>query len=370
MIGQTISHYRIVEKLGEGGMGVVYKAEDTKLLRPVALKFLPPSALGDDADKQRFLREAQAAAMLDHPNIAAVYEIDEVDGRTFLAMAYVDGPTLSARIAECPMKAEEALDVAIQIAQGLGEAHRNGIVHRDVKSANILLTERGQVKVTDFGLAFLAGRTRLTQSGTTLGTPAYMSPELAQGVTADRRTDIWSLGVVLYEMLTGRLPFDGQQEQVVVYSIINEDPQPMTALRPDLPVELNRILRKALAKSPEERYQHMDDLAVDLRRVRKQLELFASSGAHMAETGSAVRPSLSATGAFLTATSAALPTSRPRRLVVPILVALLVLAVGLILFLLWRLETATDARLDLPSPPVYKGAVFLPESTVSTTDCC
>jgi serine/threonine protein kinase len=336
MIGRTISHYRIIEKLGEGAMGVVYKAEDTKLLRPVALKFLAASTLGSDADRQRFLREAQAAAMLDHPNIAAVYEIDEADGLTFMAISYVDGPTLAARLAQGPMAVEEALDTGIQIALGLGEAHRKGIVHRDIKTANILLTTKGQVKITDFGLAYLADRSRLTQSGTTLGTPAYMSPELAQGVTTDRRSDIWSLGVVLYEMLTGRLPFDGQ-EQVMVYSIINEDPQPVTAARAGLPAELDRIVSKTLAKRPEERYQHTDDLAVDLRGLRKRIELSKSSGAHMAATGAAVRPALSSTGAFLTATSPALPTARPRRPSVPLLVALLVVAVALIVFLLWRL---------------------------------
>lgn len=351
-------------------MGVVYKAEDTKLLRLVALKFFSPSALGNDADRQRFLREAQAAAMLDHPNIAPVYEIEEADGQTFLVMAYVDGPSLAGRLSQRPMAVEEALDVGIQIAQGLKEAHGKGIVHRDVKSANILLTAYGQAKITDFGLAYLAGRSRLTQSGTTLGTPAYMSPELAQGVPADRRTDVWSLGVVLYEMLTGRLPFDGQQEQVIVYSIINEDPEPATALRPELPVELDRIIRKALAKRPEERYQHTDDLVVDLRRVRRQLELYAGSGAHMAATGSAVRPSLSATGAFLTATSPALPVSQPRRNIVPVLVVLLVLALGLIVFLLWRLQSVADQSPDRSSVAVQEEISFASRMTISQIDCC
>jgi serine/threonine protein kinase len=359
MTGRTISHYRIVEKLGEGGMGVVYKAEDTKLLRPVALKFLSASMLGSESDKQRFLREAQASAMLDHPNIAAVHEIDEVDGQTFIAMTYVDGPSLAARMAERALNVDEALDVGIQIAQGLGEAHGKGIVHRDIKGANILLTARGQVKITDFGLAHLAGRSRLTKSGTTLGTPAYMSPELALGNTTDRRSDIWSLGVVLYEMLTGRLPFDGQVEQVMVYSIINEDPQPLSALRRGLPADLGRIVLKALAKRPEERYQHTDDLAVDLRRVRKQLELCDSSGAHSAESGSAVRPSLSATGAFLTATSLANPASHSWRPTVPLLVALLVLALGLIVFLLWRLQATSAADpVGQYLRPVYEQAGY------------
>jgi serine/threonine protein kinase len=335
MIGQTISHFRIVEKLGEGGMGVVYKAEDTKLLRTVALKFLSPKALGSDAEKQRFLREAQAAGILDHPNIATVYEIDECEGHTFMAIAYVDGPSLAARIANQPLKATEALDVAVQIAAGLQEAHEKGIVHRDIKSANILLTSKGQARITDFGLAYLSGRSKLTKSGTTLGTPAYMSPEQAQGRVTDRRSDIWSLGVVLYEMLTGRLPFDGQQEQAVVYSLINETPQAVTALCGGLPAELDRIVYKALAKRPEERYQHADDLVVDLRRLRRQLESGEGSGACAAAMPPEALP-WSGTGAFMRATSPARPAVRPRRLVVKVLVALLVALAAVILLLLVR----------------------------------
>ena len=181
MIGQTISHYKITAKLGEGGMGVVYKAEDTKLRRIVALKFLSTATLGDEDEKARFLREAQAAALLDHPNIAAVHDIEETDGRTFMAMAFIDGPTVGEKIKERPLKMEEALDIAIQICEGLKEAHENGVTHRDVKPANIMLTRKGRVKITDFGLAHLAGRSKLTKSGTTLGTPAYMSPEQALG---------------------------------------------------------------------------------------------------------------------------------------------------------------------------------------------
>jgi serine/threonine protein kinase len=277
MIGRTISRYRIVEKLGEGGMGVVYKAEDTKLLRTVALKFLSQQAADGDAEGRRFLREAQAAGILDHPNIATVYEIEESEGQTFIVMAYVDGPSLAARIADRPFEIAEALDIAIQISLGLQEAHEKGIVHRDIKSQNILLTGKGQVKITDFGLAYLAGRSKITRSGTTLGTPAYMSPEQAQGQSADRRSDIWSLGIVLYEMLTGRLPFDGDYEQVIVYSLINEDPEPVSALCKGVPAELDRIITKVLAKRPEERYQHVDDLAVDLRRLRKQFPASESS---------------------------------------------------------------------------------------------
>src|SRR3970040_2369205 len=194
MIGQTISHYRIVEKLGEGGMGVVYKAEDLKLGRAVALKFLPSHLLESDEHKARFLHEARAAALLDHPNICTVYAIDEAEGRTFLAMACLEGQTLKQKIAARPLPLQEALDIAIQIGQGLQAAHEKGIVHRDIKPANIMITPQGQVKIMDFGLAQLSDRTKLTASGMKLGTPAYMSPEQTEGKLADRRGDIWSLG--------------------------------------------------------------------------------------------------------------------------------------------------------------------------------
>ena len=272
MIGQTISHYKITGKLGEGGMGVVYKAEDIKLRRIVALKFLSTAALGDEDEKARFSREAQAAAMLDHPNIAAVHDIEEMDGRTFMAMAFIDGPTIGEKVKERPLKMEEALDIAIQICEGLKEAHEQGVTHRDVKPANIMLTRKGRVKITDFGLAHLAGRSKLTKSGTTLGTPAYMSPEQALGEPTDRRSDVWGVAIVLYEMLAGRPPFVSEHEQAIIYSIINEDPEPLTAVRTGLPTELDRVMFKGLAKRPAERYQHVDDMLVDLRRLQKKLE--------------------------------------------------------------------------------------------------
>ncbi len=268
VIGRTISHYRITEKLGEGGMGVVYKAEDTKLKRPVALKFLRADLLEDDEHKERFLREAQAAAALDHSNICTVYEIDEADGQTFLSMAYLEGETVKEKIKARPLKLEDALDIAIQAAQGLEAAHEKGIVHRDIKSANLMVAPRGQVKILDFGLAQLAERSQLTKTGTILGTPAYMSPEQAQKETTDRRTDIWSLAVVLHEMVAGKLPFQRQREQAVLYAIVNEEPEPLTAQRVDVPVELDRIVGKAMAKSPDERYQHVDELLVDLKARR------------------------------------------------------------------------------------------------------
>ena len=271
MIGQTISHYRIIGKLGSGGMGVVYKAEDTNLDRAVALKFLAAHLLESEEHKQRFLREAKAAASLDHPNICTVYEIGEADGHVFLAMGFVDGQEVRAKIKERPLKLDEALDIAIQAGDGLRAAHQKGIVHRDIKSSNLMQTSSGQVKIMDFGLAQLTGGSRLTKTDAMLGTAAYMSPEQAQRLSTDERTDIWSLGVVLYEMVTGRLPFAGEREQAVLYSIINEPHEPVTAVRVGVPTEFDRIIGKALAKKPEERYQHLDDVLVDVRALRGQV---------------------------------------------------------------------------------------------------
>jgi len=230
--GTMVSHYRILEKFGGGGTGVVYKAEDIKLKRPVALKFLLPELTRDPEAKERFIHEAQAASALDHPNICTIYEINETeDEQMFIAMAYYEGETLEQKIEYGPLKLEEAIDIAIQVTEGLQEAHKKGIVHRDIKSANITVVTRGQVKIMDFGLAKLAGQAKLTEAGTTLGTAAYMSPEQTRGGEVDHRTDIWSLGVVLYEMVTGQLPFKGKYEQAVMYSILNEDPEAITALR-------------------------------------------------------------------------------------------------------------------------------------------
>ena len=287
MIGQTISHYRITEKLGEGGMGVVYKAEDTKLERPVALKFLAAHAIDDPEHKARFIREAKAAARLDHQNICSVYEIDEADGQTFLAMAYLEGQTVKDTVAERPLKLDQALDIAVQTAQGLQAAHEKDIVHRDIKSANLMVTPQGTVKVMDFGLAQLADRSKLTETTTILGTPSYMSPEQAVGEKTDRRTDLWSLGVVLYEMIAGRLPFAGERQEAVLYGITNEEPEPVTALRAGLPMELEWIVGKALAKSRDERYQHAEDLLVDLRSLQKKL---ASGKSTILRAGGAAGP--------------------------------------------------------------------------------
>ncbi len=274
MIGQTISHYKILEKLGEGGMGVVYKAEDTKLGRFVALKFLPPHLGQSEEEKKRFIHEAKAASALDHNNICTIYEVSESeDGRLFIAMACYEGESLKEKIERGPLQIEEAIDVTIQIAEGLTKAHSQDIVHRDMKPANVIVTNDGVAKIVDFGLAKLAGRTMLTKEGTTLGTVAYMSPEQTQGTGVDHRADIWALGVVLYEMITGRSPFKGDYEQAVMYSIMNEEPEPMTGLRTGIPLDLERIIAKALSKVPDERYQHASELLVDLKKIRKSFEL-------------------------------------------------------------------------------------------------
>ncbi|MCK4549463.1 MAG: protein kinase [Candidatus Krumholzibacteria bacterium] len=271
MIGKTISHYRIIEELGRGGMGVVYRAEDTKLRRTVALKFLSPGVLGTQEEAARFIHEAQAAASLNHPGICTVYEIDDAEGRSFIAMEYLEGRDLKSMIESGPLKLDNALEIAMQVAEGLKAAHGRGIIHRDIKPANVMITENGRAKIMDFGLAKSLDRTRLTKEGTTLGTAAYMSAEQARGEAADHRTDIWSLGVMLYEMVTGRVPFRGEYEQAAIYSILNEETEPITALRTGVPVELERIVDKCLAKDPAERYQTAADLIVDLCHLERTM---------------------------------------------------------------------------------------------------
>jgi len=273
LVGKTISHYKILEKLGEGGMGVVYKAQDTKLDRFVALKFLPPHLGKSKEEKERFIHEAKAASALDHNNICTIHEINETeDGQLFIAMAHYEGQTLDQKIKQGPLPLEEAVDIAIQIAHGLDKAHKKEIVHRDIKPGNLLLTGDHVVKILDFGLAKLRGRTKLTKAQTTLGTVAYMSPEQSQSKKVDHRSDIWSLGVVLYEMITGKRPFKGDYDQAMIYSIMNEEPKPLTGLRTGVSMELERIVNKILSKSPDERYQHVDEMLVDLKKVKKGAE--------------------------------------------------------------------------------------------------
>jgi len=272
VIGQTISHYRILSKLGEGGMGVVYKAEDTKLHRFVALKFLPPH-VGDDEAAQRFVNEAHAVSALDHPNICAIYEIDQTPkGQMFIVMPCYEGASLQAIVKQGPLDLGRAVEIASQVARGLAKAHEKGIIHRDVKPGNILVTSDGLSKIVDFGLAKLATQTRLTRAGTTVGTVMYMSPEQARGEETDERSDIWSLGVVLYEMVTGRVPFRGEHEQAIIYSILNQAPEPVGRVLPAAPKDLDRILGKALTKNPAERYQRMSEFASDLDMLKETLQ--------------------------------------------------------------------------------------------------
>ena len=270
MIGQTISHYTIAEKLGEGGMGVVYKAHDLTLDRDVALKFLPRDVSSSPEERARFIHEAKAASALDHPNICTIYETGETpDGQLFIAMGYYEGQSVSRKIEQGRLDMGEAVFIAIQAAEGLSAAHEMAIVHRDIKSSNIIVTGKGQVKILDFGLAHKSGLSKLTKTGSTVGTAAYMSPEQARGEKLDARSDLWSLGVVLYEMITGKQPFRGEHEMAVLYSVVNEQPQPVQTFVPDASPELIHILRRALEKEPSERYQSAADMLIDLRRLKK-----------------------------------------------------------------------------------------------------
>ncbi|UCG50541.1 MAG: protein kinase [Candidatus Latescibacterota bacterium] len=284
MIGQTVSHYKILEKLGEGGMGVVYQAHDTKLRRTVALKFLRSEAFRNDEQKARLVREAQTAAALDHPNICTIYEIDEVEGQIFISMTYVEGVDLKKRIQSGPMEIDEVVRIAIRVARGLEAAHKKGIVHRDIKSSNIMITEDGQVKIMDFGLAKMRGSTEISRTTMSVGTPSYMSPEQARGNAVDHRTDIWSLGVCLYEMFTGKLPFDNEYESAIIYSILNEEPTPAVEIRPDLPSVLGALVDKAMAKDRGDRVQSASEFIISLETATTEKALEVKQRA-ASETG-------------------------------------------------------------------------------------
>ncbi len=268
MINTTIGHYKIEEKLGEGGMGIVYKAHDTKLDRTVALKFLPVHLSASELDKTRFMQEAKAAAILDHPNICTIYSIEEHEGQLFIAMQFVEGQLLRHRMSSMTQK--QAIETGIQVAEGLAAAHEKGVVHRDIKPENIMIRKDGIAQIMDFGLAKLKGVSRLTKEGSTVGTAGYMSPEQIQGQDADHRSDIFSLGVLLYEMFTGQLPFKGVHETAIAYEIVNVDATPMSAVQPETNPELDRIVLECLEKDPSERFQSAAEIAKELRRYKRE----------------------------------------------------------------------------------------------------
>ena len=268
MIGQTFSHYSILERLGEGGMGVVYRARDTKLDRDVALKFLPLELTKDSSARERFIHEAKAASALSHPNVCAIHDIQDYEHQMFIVMDFVDGQTLREKQGSISFK--QAIDIGIQVADGLAAAHEKGIVHRDIKPENIMIRKDGIAQVMDFGLAKLRGNvTRLTKEGSTVGTAGYMSPEQVQGQDTDHRSDIFSFGVLLYELLTGQLPFKGVHETAVAYEIVNVDPAPMTSIKPEIDPQLDAIVLECLEKDPRERTQSIAQVALDLKKYKR-----------------------------------------------------------------------------------------------------
>jgi serine/threonine-protein kinase len=323
-----LSQYRILEKIGEGGMGIVYRAQDTKLQRIVALKFLPERLTTNQAEKDRLFQEARAAANLNHPNICTIHDIRDEGDRPYIVMEYVDGTTLTEKIRQ-PLPIKEAIDYAIQVGEALEEAHSHGVIHRDIKAENIMVTSRGRIKVMDFGLAKLKGSLKLTRTSSTVGTLAYMAPEQIQGGEADARADIFSFGVVLYEMLTGKTPFRGDHEAALLYSIINEEPEPVQKLRADIPPEIVHLLSRALEKDPADRYQSIGEMLIDLRRARKE------SG--KVDTGQIPRPDSH-------------PSDRKRRILLVVATAVIGIAAiaALSYITFWRTDKPIDSIAVLP----------------------
>ncbi|HMD13372.1 MAG TPA: protein kinase [Bacteroidota bacterium] len=355
MIGQTISHYKILEKLGEGGMGVVYKAEDTKLDRLVALKFLPAHLAASEQDKARFIQEAKAASSLNHPNVCTIHDIQEHDGQMFIVMEFVDGQTLRQKLPTITQG--KAIDIGIQIAEGLSAAHDKGIVHRDIKPENIMIRKDGIVQIMDFGLAKLRASgskiTRLTKEGSTVGTAGYMSPEQVQGQDADHRSDIFSLGVMLYEMFAGELPFKGVHETALMYEIVNVDAAPISSIKPDIDPELDRIVLECLQKDPDERYNSVKDIAKDLKRFKRE-----SSKTRMSRTFPAMTANRSAAAVPVSAREEQQSSKKVFNLKLYWL--LIAFAVGvLVTGLFWRPWQAKESS----SLPIMQFTIKLPDST-------
>jgi Tol biopolymer transport system component/predicted Ser/Thr protein kinase len=351
MIGQTISHYKILSKLGEGGMGVVYKAHDNKLDRDVALKFLPLDLTKDTDARGRFIQEAKAASALSHPNVCTIHDIQEHDGQLFIVMDFVDGQTLRQK--KDAITFRQAIDIGIQVADGLAAAHEKGIVHRDIKPENIMIRKDGIVQVMDFGLAKLRGRaTRLTKEGSTVGTAGYMSPEQVQGQEIDHRSDIFSFGVLVYEMLTGQLPFKGVHETALAYEIVNVDAPPMSSIKPEINPLLDAIVLECLEKEPQERTQSMAQVSLDLKRYKRESSRQRASrvtAAHVADRGFAEAP-----------TAAPQSPARTRSLLWGITVVWVVIALMSLVFLLRRSEA--------PVAPVLRSEIMLPEN-VELPEC-